>query len=145
VRISERLYQSRAGELAQFWSRGASVSSAAVTVAANVRNELEGRLIVLTNLSASYAPGAAQTIAAGYFELIPPNGAAAYVGQYLVLFQNFAAVATACGINWSGGDVVVPPLWYVRASGAFSAGAAANLTLLTAMGYAIPIGSLAAV
>lgn len=116
-----------------------SVLSAA---AAQVNSDLQvtvGFSLLLQSVVASFQPGAAQNFTVVSVGLVPPDGT-----NFVELNLNrTAGAANVSGVlTWSG-SVLVPPRWIIRASGAYNAGVANNITRLDAVGMLVPVANTA--
>lgn len=146
MRFSERLYSIPAGQqqqAASIWNRNGRTSVAATTAGVNIRNELEGRYIILTHAIGIAVPGAAQNIAQMQLELLGPD-ATTPSPPWLLAFDGVAKAANVSGVVTFSAEAIILPNWIVRATMAFNAGAAANSATIALYGYSIPYGSLQA-
>lgn len=113
-----------------------TTSDTATQVLATFTND-SGRLVVVTALCGEWGPGAGQNVSGRRLTIQPPGGTS------LVLKGDTTALAANLFgyLDWQG-ELIVPPLWSMRAIGDFNAGVAANSSRLFIHGVIIPIGNV---
>lgn len=138
----ELLYQLSGRDQQVTWLDPVIVRVATSTAAAQVNATFTvntGRAFVLTSAIAAAVPGAAQNITDLSLVLQEPTGTT-NVGLTGVEVTPAAGLAFQ-RLNFSG-EVVLPPGWKVIAVGTYSAGVAANQTILTLTGILMPVGNI---
>lgn len=96
------------------------------------------RAVLLHHAHAGFSPGAAQNISTG--EL---NIRRVLDGAFIRLRLQGDALAVNIDLeqSWQG-EILLPPGWSVRATGIFSAAAAANLVQVSVAAVVIPAGNI---
>lgn len=113
-----------------------SVAAATVTADFIVPND---RMLLLSAFYAVFSPGAAQNVVDTRIELLSQS----LVSPAVILTRNSNALAAGIITDTDRQcEIPVPPLWRVRATGVFNAGAAANDVHLSIAGMLIPIGNI---
>lgn len=95
--------------------------------------------VILTNITASFLPGAAQTLTEAMVDTGPALATMARIASFIPPVG--LPANTTSTFNWQG-EVVIPPSWFIRCRAVFNAGAAANVVICQLMGMSLPLGSI---
>jgi hypothetical protein len=97
------------------------------------------RALILTHMEAEFDPGAGQNIVTARVWVAPPTASAPFANLRHSL--NALAADVNLELTWDG-QILIPPLWRVIATGIFNAGVAANLSRVTLAGMLIPVANV---
>lgn len=118
--------------------RTANLQLSATVVTVNLLTVPTDRAFLLQSATALGIPTAGQAVTALGIIARPPSSAV----NIRIHQENFPIVASQQrNVNWSG-SLILPPNWLLVCIGEFDIGAAANLTILDAIGMFIPSGNI---
>ncbi len=147
MRVPEIVYRlarapASSGPLFELFSRRESASASSTAVSNVITGPPKDKVLVVTNMTVDMDPGAAQSVIRVVFSGVTPGGLVFQIAQVGLV----AVADLRTGFDWQG-EVAIGgggiDNTILIADTVYSAGVAANATVLSVFGYVIPRGNIA--